>query len=83
MNFRLTDALATFQDVMNKLFQPYLQNFLLVFFYDILVYRKTWREHVRHLDQVLTILEEHLFFAKMSKRTFGKEEVDYLGHSRS
>ena len=46
----------------------------------ILVYSKTWREHVRHLDQVLTILEEHQFFAKMSKCTFGKEEVDYLGH---
>ena len=41
---------------------------------------KHGREHVRHLDQVLTILEEHYFFAKMSKCTFGKEEVDYLGH---
>ena len=29
---------------------------------------------------MLTILEEHHFFAKMSKCTFGKEEVDYLGH---
>ena len=37
-------------------------------------------EHVRHLDQALTILEENQFFAKMSKYTFGKEEVDYLGH---
>ena len=36
-----------------------------------------------HLDQVLTILEEHQFFANMSKCTFGKEEVDYLGHTIS
>ena len=36
-------------------------------------------EHVRHLHEVLTILEEHQFFAKMSKCTFGKEDVNYLG----
>ena len=45
----------------------------------MLIYSKNWREHVRHLDQVLTILEEHQFFAKMSKCTFRKE-VDYPGH---
>ena len=39
-----------------------------------------WREHVRHLDQVLTILEEHQLFAKISKCTFGKEEVDNIHH---
>ena len=65
---------------MNKLFQPYLRKFVLIFFDDILIYWMTWREHIRHLGQVLTILEEHQFFAKMSKCTFGKEEVDYLGH---
>ena len=65
---------------MNELFQPYLRKFVLVFFDDILIYNTTWREHIQHLDQVLTILEEHHFFAKMSKCTFGKEEVDYLGH---
>ena len=80
MPFELTNAPTTFQAAMNELFQPYLRRFVLVFFDDILVYRKTWREHVRHLDQVLTILEEHRFFAKMSKCTFGKEELEYLGH---
>ena len=80
MPSRLTNAQATFQAAMNGLFHPYRRKFLLVFFDDILIYNKMWREHVRHLDQVLTILEEHQFFAKMSKCTFGKEEVDYLGH---
>ena len=79
MPFGLTNTPATFQATMNELFQPYLQKFILVFFYDILIYSKTWREHVRHLDQILTILKENHFFAKMSKCTFGKE-VDYLGH---
>ena len=65
---------------MNGFFRPYLRKFILVFFDDILIYRKNWREHIRHLDQVLTILKEHQLFAKMSKCTFGKEEVDYLCH---
>ena len=80
MPFGLTNAPTTFQAAMNELFKPYFWKFVLVFGDDILIYSKTWREHVRHLDQVLTILEEHQFFAKMSKCTFGKEEVDYLGH---
>ena len=65
MAFGLTNAPTTFQAAINDLFQPYLRKFLLVYFDDILIYRKTWREHIRHLDQVLTIFEEHQFFAKM------------------
>jgi hypothetical protein len=37
-------------------------------------------EHLKHLEQVLSLLERNQFYAKMSKCTFGKEEVDYLGH---
>ena len=78
MPFRLTNAPSTFQAAMNKLFHPYLRKFVLVSFYDILVYNKTWREHVRHLDQVLTILEEHQFFEKMSKALLGKKKWTIL-----
>lgn len=56
-----------------------LRKVVLVFFDDILIYSKTWKEHLQHLEQVLTILEEHQFYAKMSKCTFGKE-VEYLRH---
>jgi len=83
MPFRLTNAPATFQAAMNELFQPFLRKFVLVFFDDILIYSRTWKEHLEHLSQVLTILEENKFYAKMSKCTFGKEEVDYLGHKIS
>jgi hypothetical protein len=65
---------------MNELFHPYLQRHFLVFFDDILVYSKTWEDHMKHLGQVLSLLEENQFYAKMSKCTFGKEEVEYLGH---
>jgi hypothetical protein len=80
MPFGLTNAPATFQATMNELFQPYLRKFVLVFFYDILIYSKTWKEHLKHLEQVLSLLDENQFYAKISKCTFGKEEVEYLGH---
>jgi hypothetical protein len=52
----------------------------LVFFDDILIYNKTWKEHLKQLEQVLSLLEKNQFYAKLSKCSFGKEEVEYLGH---
>ena len=80
MPFGLKNAPATFQASMNELFRPYLRKFVLVFFDDILIYSNNWKEHLQHLDKVLTLLEDHQFYAKKSKCTFGKEEVEYLGH---
>ena len=51
-----------------------------MFFDDILIYNKTWEEHLRHLDEVLVILEEQSLYAKMSKCEFGMQEMLYLGH---
>ena len=52
----------------------------MVFFDDILVYSRTWEEHLQHLDEVLSILEENFLFAKESKCEFGLNEILYLGH---
>ena len=78
--FFLMNAPSTFQALMNKIFLPYLRNFILVFFDDILIYSKTWAKHLQHLDLVLQLLCDHHLRAKQSKCVFGKKEVENIGH---
>lgn len=80
MPFCLTNALATFQSVMNQLFQLFLRKFILVFFDDILIYSPTMEEYVHHLKLVLHILEQNHFYAKKKKCSSGQKEVAYLDH---
>ena len=58
MPFGLTNALAAFMDLMNRVFQPHLDQFVVVFISDILVYSKDAQEHKQHLRLVLQILKE-------------------------
>jgi hypothetical protein len=77
--FGLSNALATFQSLMNQLLQPFLRKFALVFFDDILIYSKTMEEHCQHVQQILQTLRKHKLFAKLSKCTFGQQQMEYLG----
>ncbi|WVY91553.1 hypothetical protein V8G54_037067 [Vigna mungo] len=81
--FRLTNAPATFQSLMNSVFHGLLRKSVLVFFDDILVYITSWSSHLQHLEVVLQLLQHHHLFAKLSKCHFGLEEIDYLGHTLS
>ena len=65
---------------MNSIFKPFLRKFVLVLFYDILIYSKSWEDHVRHVDRVLHLLRDKKLYAKPSKNLFGVKEVEYLGH---
>ena len=80
MPFGLTNAPSTFQAFMNHVFKPYLRKFVLVFFYDILVYSQTLHLHLKHLRLTFEMLRQHTLFAKRSKCSFGVREVEYLGH---
>ena len=80
MPFRLTNAPTTFQSCMNHIFKAQLHKYLLVFFDNILIYSRTWEEHLRHLYEVLEILQEQSLYAKMSMCEFGMQGMLYLGH---
>eukprot|EP00267_Zea_mays_P048480 XP_020401050.1 uncharacterized protein LOC109942893 [Zea mays] len=83
MPFGLCNAPATFQVLMNDVLRPFLRRFVLVFFDDILIYIKSWADHLRHLRTVLTELRRHTLFVKRSKCAFGVSTVAYLGHTIS
>eukprot|EP00253_Pinus_taeda_P020658 PITA_20658 len=59
---------------------PYLDNFVIVFIDDILVYSKNEEEHAQHLATVLRLLREHQLYAKLRKCSFFQSEEHYLGH---
>jgi hypothetical protein len=80
MPFGLSNAPATFQALMNEIFQEQLRKFILVFFDDILVYSPDMQSHLSHLDITLSILRQHQLAAKRSKCVFGVSHVEYLGH---
>ena len=80
MPFGVTNAPAVFMDYMNRIFHDYLDQFVVVFIDDILVYSRDREEHGKHLRIVLQILRDRKLFAKLSKCEFWLEKVQFLGH---
>lgn len=80
MPFELTNAPSTFQGLVNNVFKPFLRKFVLVYFYDILIYSQTLKAYLTHLHTVLEILHAKSLFAKRLKCHFAVHEIDYLGH---
>jgi hypothetical protein len=76
----LRTHLQHFKFLMNYIFKPFLGKFVLVFIDDILIYSKSWEEHVEHVDRVLQLLKEQQLYGKPSNFFFGVNEVEYLGH---
>ena len=76
----LTNAPAAFMDLMNRVFQSYVDQFVVVFIDDILVYLKDRENHDTHLRVALETLRKEYLYAKLSKCEFWLNEVSFLGH---
>ncbi|KAJ9508984.1 hypothetical protein QJQ45_028315, partial [Haematococcus lacustris] len=78
--FGLCNAPATFQQLMNDVFKPHLDDFVLVYLDDILVFSKSAADHERHLHLTLSLLRKHQLCANLAKCAFWLDTVDFLGH---
>jgi hypothetical protein len=80
MSFGLTNAPTYFMNLMNKVFMEYLDQFVVVFIDDILIYSQNEEAHEDHLRLVLRKLRDNQLYAKFSKCDFWLKEVAFLGH---
>ena len=80
MSFGLTNAPATFMDMMNCVFRPYVDQFVVVVIDNILVYSKHRENHDTHLRVVLETLRKEQLYVKLSKCEFWLNEVSFLRH---
>ncbi|WMV46266.1 hypothetical protein MTR67_039651 [Solanum verrucosum] len=80
MSFGLTNAPATFLNLINKVVRQYLDMFVIVFIDDILIYSRSEDEHIDHLRTVFQILNDQQLFAKFSKCEFWLRSVAFFGH---
>lgn len=80
MPFGLTNAPATFQAMMNTIFADLLDNGVVIYLDDILIYSKTRQEHVSLVQQILSRLRANGLFGNIEKTLWFKEEVEFLGY---
>ena len=78
--FGLTNAPATFMRVINDVLRPLIDDFVIVYLDDILVFSKTWEDHLKHVKKILNVLKRENLYVKLSKCEFGKTSLNYLGH---
>ena len=79
MPFGLCNAPGTFQHYMNDTFRDFLDEFLVVYLDDLLIYSDNLKEHRKHVRKVLEQLREAGLFLKLSKCEFHKQEMEFLG----
>lgn len=78
--FRLTNTPSDFQWVTNHILGPYLDQFILVYLDDILIYSKTEEEYIVYMKKVLQALEDHDLFCHPKKSVFGFHKIKFVGH---
>jgi len=80
MFFGMTNSPATFQTMMNDIFQTVIaEGIVIVYLDDILIFTRTEEEHERAVQRVLEILAEHKLFLRTEKCEFHRKQIEYLG----
>ncbi|BBH02560.1 transposable element gene [Prunus dulcis] len=81
MSFGLTNTPATFCTLMNKVFPPLLDKFVVVCINDIVVYSNSLEKHLEYLQRVFQVLRENKLYVKKKKKySFVQEEVEFISH---
>lgn len=78
--FGLCNAPDTFMRVMNEVLRPFIDDFVIVYLDDILIYSDNWNDHRVHIRKVFEVLREAKLYLKMSKCEFVRKILVYLGH---
>ena len=77
--FILTNAPATFMRYMDDLLQPFIGKCVIVYL-DILIFSRSWEEHVTQLRQVFDTIQKHRLYLNMDKFSFAMTNIKYLGY---
>jgi hypothetical protein len=80
MRFGLTNAPTTFMRLIDDVLRPFTNSFVVLYLDDILIFNRTWEEHMRHIQQVLSTLRQHKLYDNLEKCSFGMNMVQYLGY---
>ncbi|XP_019056644.1 PREDICTED: uncharacterized protein LOC109116164 [Tarenaya hassleriana] len=78
--FGLTNAPAVFMQLMHRVFMDYLDEFVIMFIDDLLIYSPDQQTHEEHLRKILWRLRDNQLYAKFSKCGFWLQEIGFLGH---
>jgi hypothetical protein len=80
MPFGLKNAPTTFMRMMDDILQTFTNNFVVFYLDDILIYKKTWVEHLQHIQQVMHTVRQQKLYSNLKKCSFGMDKVHYLGY---
>jgi hypothetical protein len=80
MPFRLTNAPASFQRMVNKVLAPLIDDFTFCYLDDIIIYSKSELDHIEHITKVLKVLDDNDLFVKLEKSEFYINKTIFLGY---